>query len=128
MSNLVKLPVLLYDDECPLCKRFSQSLDRIEGGKNISKVSIHTDDIYGQFPFLSKDKCLEDVHYIDEDNNLLVGSEVVEHLIVKYPVVNKFAWLIEKEMGKKSVDLFYKAASSIRKCLGNCSKCSSRRK
>lgn len=121
-QNNFKLPILLYDDQCPLCKRFSDSLTRIETIP-INKISIHNHKIYEHFPDLSKEKCNQDVHYITEDKKILIGSVVIDHLIRQYPVVKKFSWLMDSKMGQKSIDLFYSASSRLRKNLLTCKRC-----
>ena len=113
----LKLPILLFDAECPLCTRFKDSISRLEDAKNITMVSIYEDSIYEQFPYLDKTMCRQDVHFITEDEKVLVGQEVLEHLITLYPMVKKFAWLIETNMGQKAVNYFHSMTNRYRKVL-----------
>ncbi|MCK5883394.1 MAG: DUF393 domain-containing protein [Bacteriovoracaceae bacterium] len=122
MNNKYALPILLYDDQCPLCRRFSESLGRVETTP-ITKVSIHDNNIYHVFPELSEDHCQLDVHYITPERKVLVGAMVVDHLIRQYPMVKKFSWLMDSEIGKRSVDLFYSATSRLRRNIIGCKRC-----
>jgi predicted DCC family thiol-disulfide oxidoreductase YuxK len=110
-------PILLFDSECHLCVRFKDSLSMVEGAEKITAVSIHDEKIYEEFPALNKEKCQEKVHYITSDSTILVGEEAIEHLIKLYPIVNKFSWLIESNMGRKAVDYFHSMTNKYRKTL-----------
>lgn len=117
MEENYQLPILIYDDECPLCKRFKDSLERLEGAKSISFVSVHNDELYKQQPHLNKEDCLQVVHYITSDAKTLKGEEVVTHLAKLYPLVNKFSWLIESNMGQKATSYFHNTTNAYRKLL-----------
>lgn len=110
-------PILLFDSECSLCVRFKDSLSMVEGAEKITAISIHDEDIYKEYPELNKEKCQEKVHYITSDSTILVGEEAIEHLIKLYPIVNKFSWLIESNMGRKAVDYFHSMTNKYRKTL-----------
>jgi len=117
MEEKLVPPILLFDSECPLCVRFKDSLKMIDGTEKITPISIHTDEVYNQFPELDKLQCTEKVHYITSDSKILVGEEALEHLIKLYPIVNKFSWLIESNMGRKAVDYFHSMTNKYRKTL-----------
>lgn len=120
-SNLInqKLPVLFYDDQCTLCLRFKMALDRLPGTDSISKMSIHDDEVYRIFPNLKKDECEKVVHLIDEKNTVLKGPEVITYLLEKFPGVEKFAWLLESNMGQKAIQFFNKIVENYREELQN---------
>ena len=121
------LPIILFDSECSLCVRFKQSLDRIGASDKYNMVSLHDDHVYELYPFLDKDKCQEAIHLVDENKQVFVGSDTLEHIIKNYPGVSKFSWLIESEMGKKTLDMFYSLSNKYRDSLLNkCPKCKNR--
>ena len=117
MEELKKLPILLYDEKCPLCVRFKQSLQRLEGGDEINFVSIYNDEVYEQYSELDKDQCHEVVHLIRKDKSIISGERVIKHLIQLYPLVNKFAWLLDSNMGQKAVNYFHSMTNKMRKDL-----------
>jgi predicted DCC family thiol-disulfide oxidoreductase YuxK len=127
MSNNKTQAILFYDDECILCRRFKQALDLLPASHSILKLKIQDDEIYAKYPQLNKEECFQEIHLIDEFQNILKGPEVVKYLINQHPKVKKFSWLIESDMGKKSVDLFYNSVNQYReRLLKRCPKCKKR--
>ncbi len=110
-------PLIIYDSKCTLCNRFKQTFEKLKGSEKFSFVSIHDEEIYQQFTSLDKEKCFEEIHIIESDGLIYRGAEAIKHLISIMPATSGFAWLIEKDMSKKSIDLFYKVASKYRKKL-----------
>jgi len=117
-------PLMLFDNECPLCNRFKQALDLLPGADKINKISVHDQNIYSIYPHLSYEKCHETLHVLPDSHNVLVGPAAIEYLIGQFPAVAKFCWLYESNMGKKAIDFFYKAADNYRKSkLNRCETC-----
>ncbi len=106
------LPIILYDDECPLCLRFKQGLEYLD--KNLNFISARDEDIYQEFPELSRQECLEKVHLITEERKILSGPEVVDYLAANLPGVSKFAWLLDNDQGKKVKEFFYQKVEELR--------------
>ncbi|MGI4994042.1 thiol-disulfide oxidoreductase DCC family protein [Halobacteriovorax sp. GFR7] len=117
MEENYKLPILIFDDECPLCVRFKDSLARLEEAKSVNFVSVNDEKLYQVYPELTKEECQEIVHYITSDKKVLKGDEVITHLAKLYPLVNKFSWLIESNMGQKATSYFHKTTSAYRRML-----------
>lgn len=106
------LPLVLYDPECPLCLRFKQGLEFMD--KELCFVSAREEYIYGEFPELSRQACLEKVHLITQDMKIVVGPEVVDYLAKRLPGVSKLAWLLDTDQGKKVKDFFYQKVEELR--------------
>ena len=127
-TPLFKTPIILFDNDCILCKRFKESLEKIPDIEEYSFIPVQNEDIFSAFPRLDKKECLETLHLIDLEGNIHQGGQAVSHLIEKFPIVSKFAWLIEKDMGKKTVDFFYNVVNKYRKSLKKkCPKCNKER-
>ena len=107
-----QLPIVLYDPECPLCVRFKQGLEYID--KSLYFVSAREEAVYSAFPELSQTACLEKIHMITIENQILVGPEVVDYLVSRIPGVSKLAWLLESDQGKKVKDYFYQKVEELR--------------
>jgi predicted DCC family thiol-disulfide oxidoreductase YuxK len=105
-------PLVLYDPECPLCLRFKQGLEYLD--KNLCFISAREDEIYVEFPELSRQACLEKIHLMTEEKKILVGPEVVDYLVQRLPGVSKLAWLLENDQGKKIKDYFYQKVEELR--------------
>lgn len=110
-----KKNILIFDSECSLCSRFQKALEMIDKDEHLEYRSIQDEKIYEEFPILNKDACAKEVHLIDIDGHLYVGSEVIEFLVKLIPGVSKFSWLLESESSKKAMDLFYGKLNDIRR-------------
>lgn len=106
------LPIVLFDPECPLCLRFKQGLEFLD--KNLCFISAREEEIYSEFPELSRQECLEKIHLITEDKKILVGPEVVDYLVQRLPGVSKLGWLLDTNQGKKVKDYFYQKVEELR--------------
>ena len=123
-----KKPVLLFDAECTMCKRFQKALEMIDVKKVIKYVSIYDENIYIEFPFLSKDDCEGVIHLVDTDLKVYRGGEVISFLAKTYPGVKKFSWLLDSDSSKRALDLFYNRVSESRKTKRGCSTCGGKHK
>jgi predicted DCC family thiol-disulfide oxidoreductase YuxK len=112
-----KAPLLIYDSECSLCVRFTEALRRLPGTSHINKMSIHEEKLYEYYPSLNKEECQKVVHLLLENGDILEGPKVIEYLIEQFPGVSKFSWLIESEVGQKTIDYFHKVANKARQSL-----------
>lgn len=118
--------IILYDENCPLCKRFKEALERIPGTEAIQMISIYDENIFNSFPQLNKNECLKEIHFIDLDLNVFKGKDAVTQIIKRFPLAEKFSWLIESEMGQKAIQYFNDIAKSYREHLiKDCKNCNS---
>lgn len=106
------LPLVLYDPDCPLCLRFKQGLEYLD--KSLCFISARDEEIYSEFPELSRQACLDKVHMVTEDKKILVGPEVVDYLASRLPGVSKLAWLLDNDQGKKIKEYFYQKVEELR--------------
>jgi predicted DCC family thiol-disulfide oxidoreductase YuxK len=120
------LPLLLFDDRCTLCLRFKQALERIPESGEIRMVSIYHQPIYEEFPHLNREECQKHVHFINEKGEIFKGEEAIAQLVIKFPIIKKFSWLITSGMGQKALRYFHKIAKSYReKLIKECKNCKS---
>jgi len=125
MSNpTYQLPILIYDSECILCKRFKEALERLPLTKKIQMVSIYDDQVFAEFTQLNQDQCFDLIHLIDENKKIYQGPEVIEYLIDFAPGVSNLKWLLKSDAGKKTIDFFYQTANKLRNSILNpCPRC-----
>ncbi len=107
-------PILLYDSECTLCVRFKKALELIDLKKTVVYKSIYETSIYIDYPELSQEECERIIHLIASDGKIYVGAEVIEFLLVRFPGVKKFSWLLEGDSTKKAFKVFYKQINDMR--------------
>lgn len=115
---------LFFDDECPLCLRFKQALERVPGTEHIEMISIHSERM-NEFTDLDKEDCHAEVHLITSEGKILKGSEVAIYLVEQFPGVSKFSWLLDSDVGQRALKKMYDIASKYRKHYANrhCSNC-----
>ena len=123
-GNQTEQPVLLYDGDCPLCVRFAEALGRLPGTDGLARMSARDDSVYAKFPQLNKEECLKELHVLDAQGNVRRGTDAITFLIEQFPGVQKFAWLIESNMGQKAIKFFHDVADHAREeLLKRCSAC-----
>lgn len=124
IENPPSLPLLLFDDQCPLCVRFTESLKLAGRERAPSFLSIHHPQLQTLFPTLKPSDCAETIHYLDARAVLFTGPEAIAEIIKLIPAAEKFAWLIDSAMGQKAMDFFYSTANRMRDSLLNrCGAC-----
>lgn len=105
-------PLVLFDPDCPLCLRFKQGLEFMD--KNLCFVSARDEAVYVEFPELTRQACLEKVHLVTQERQVLVGPAVVDFLAQRLPGISKLAWLLDTDQGKKVKDYFYQKVEELR--------------
>ncbi len=110
----LKLPLLVYDAQCPLCVRFKQGLERLDVNQRVCYVALSESEVFARYPQLNAADCASQIHYVREDGAVLVGGEVITELLKHFPAVGKLAWLLETEVGKKAVNFFYQQVENLR--------------
>jgi predicted DCC family thiol-disulfide oxidoreductase YuxK len=116
-------PVIIFDQECPLCVRFKQSLLFLDRGNKFDFVPLQDETIYIKYPILNREECEKDIHILVNEDKFYKGKEALEYLIENYPKVKSFSWLIESESGQKALNFFHDKVSDLRKHLKNCPRC-----
>lgn len=82
--------------------------------KNLCFISARDEEIYLEFPELSRQECLEKVHLLTPEKKILVGVEVVDYLANRLPGISKLAWLLDNDQGKKVKEYFYQKVEELR--------------
>ena len=112
-----KSPCLIYDEECPLCLRFKQALERSKVSQKVNFYPLQDQSLYKEFPFLNPERTKEVIHFVTHELKVLTGENAIEELIKYDPIVKKFSWLVESKMGQKALSIFYKTSDKYRKSL-----------
>lgn len=122
----LKLPILLYDGDCPLCVRFKQGLERLDVENRVTYWPIQNAEVFQRFSQLDRGACQQKVHYLREDGTVLSGGAVVTELLHHFPGISKLGWLLDSEIGRKTVDYFYDQVEQLRSRMKekeNCGTC-----
>ncbi|TDJ04936.1 MAG: DUF393 domain-containing protein [Deltaproteobacteria bacterium] len=113
----MKLPILLYDEKCPLCLRFKQAFERVPGASKVNIISIYNEEVFKNFPQINPEAAFQELHYLDGEGKVYGGKDALTQLMVEFPLVKKFAWLIESNMGQKALTYFNQVAKNYRERL-----------
>jgi predicted DCC family thiol-disulfide oxidoreductase YuxK len=122
----IKLPVILFDPECPLCVRFKVALERMNFDEPIFFQPLNSQIVIDNFPHLSQEELSKEVHLILDEKGIqsLKGAEVIEYLAKHNESIKKLSWLLESNVGEKASHLFYNTVNKLRESLHNhCSNC-----
>ena len=119
-------PILLFDSNCLLCVRFKQALQRLDVNENINYIPVGTDWVYEKYPEIDREESQTILHFIDENGKVFRGGEITPALASQFPGINKLAWLLETDVGKKVSNFFYDKVNELRKSTvltKNCPSC-----
>lgn len=105
---------VLYDSECSLCNRFKKAIELIDTKKQVEFKSLYDPKVYVDYPELSEQRCLETLHLITSENEILEGPDAMSFLIKLLPGVKKFSWLMDSNSAKKASKAFYKRLNEMR--------------
>ncbi|MBL7665117.1 MAG: DUF393 domain-containing protein [Bacteriovoracaceae bacterium] len=123
-----QLPFILYDSECQLCVRFKQGLEMLDKNHQLHFYPLQDAKVFTQFPFLDPQKVEQKVHLVTTEQKVLEGGEVVEYLLKMIPGVEKFSWLLDNNVSKKTMGFFYDTVDFLRKNTHSCNSCSKDKK
>ncbi len=95
--------------------------------KNLHFISARDENIYIDFPELSRQDCVSTIHMITSERKIIKGPEVVDELLKTLPGVSKLAWLLDNEQGRKVKEFFYQKVEELRELTNkkdtNCRQC-----
>jgi predicted DCC family thiol-disulfide oxidoreductase YuxK len=106
--------ILLYDEECPLCRRFVSSIERLNRGKNFSLFSLQ---YYSRIDTrFSKDQLLKSLHIISDRGAVLTGGAALQKTLMLLPASRPYRWMLNGMVGRGAASTVYKTLNTIRRC------------
>ncbi len=119
-----ELPLLIYDEECNMCRRIKEAIAHFDIDNVFHFRSLQDKELYKIFPQITPEDCQEEVHFIDEHGVVYKGSDVLPELMKRLPIISKIAWMFDNNAGKKALSLFYQEVQKRRfKKENGCKKC-----
>lgn len=109
--------LLVYDGDCPMCRKFIQMIARFDHEKMIDSISFA--DYAEKTDKFSYDELEEDIHLIGKKGEVLKKGEAIHKMISILPPLKPFRWMLEGNPGRKFSDLFYFSTKRLRRCM-NC--------
>ncbi len=112
----------LFDQECTLCSRFTQVLQKIKGYEDFEFVPLQQANEIDLFKDIPQTQLETELHIFSE-GKFHRGPEAVEFLMKRNPLIKKHMWLMDHQMTKKAIGSFYKAIDKARKSRLLCNSC-----
>jgi len=113
--NKFKLPLIIFNPNCPFCFRFKGAIERLDILNLINFASVDDEDLYQRFSQINKADCLEQIHLINKDEKIFVGQDVISALASNISGIEHLAWLLDTSGGQKAVSFFYDKINEYKK-------------
>jgi predicted DCC family thiol-disulfide oxidoreductase YuxK len=85
---------VLYDGECQLCRVSAEAVRVYDNSDAIDLVDIHDEEKRGQFPGLTMERLMEELHVVDDRGRVLRGARAVNEILrYQHGVTGMLAWL-----------------------------------
>ena len=86
---LPRKPVLIYDGECPVCRRTVEWIRARMDPDAFEFLSCYSDDLATRFPEIDKSACLEAMHLVLADGKTLIGDQAFPEILQR---VRRYRW------------------------------------
>lgn len=77
--------VLIYDGECPVCRKSIEWIRSRAPEGTFEFVSLHAGELAGRFPFLDLAACKRAAHLILPDGSVFVGEQAAREVLDRIP-------------------------------------------
>ena len=85
---------VLYDGHCQLCRVSAEAVRVYDNSDAIDLVDIHEEEKRAQFPGLTMERLLEELHVVDDRGRVLRGARAVNEILrYQHGVTGMLAWL-----------------------------------
>ncbi len=75
--------VLIYDGECPVCVKTAKWIDARSDPDAFEFLSCHSVELAMQFPRIEKSACLQAMHLVLPDGEVLIGERAAPEIILR---------------------------------------------
>ncbi len=93
MSEAARQPVVVYDGECPFCRRQFARIRRYDRHGRFECVPRQTSGLIGRFPALDRGGFDSGMRLIMPDGQIYVGADAAYHIARHLRYWRLFAWL-----------------------------------
>lgn len=85
---------VLYDGACRFCQSRVANLRRLDVARRLEFLSLHDDRVARDFPELSRERLLEEMHVVDTSGHARGGATAVRYLSRRLPLLWPLAPLL----------------------------------
>jgi len=86
-------PVLIYDEDCPICRKAAQWVERNKRGDVLELLPCQAEAVRSRFPFMEETVCMKAMQLILPDGRVLPGEKALPEIISKLTRYRWVAWL-----------------------------------
>jgi predicted DCC family thiol-disulfide oxidoreductase YuxK len=113
--------VLLYDHNCPLCRKLAEFVERLDKEALIEIVDHEDEGVRERFPDLNLDRVRQQLTVCDQMNRAWHGVEAIRRITDLLPGLRRFSWIYRLPGVTPAVGGLYRSINRQRKRL--CLKC-----
>src|SRR4030042_2977753 len=86
-------PVLIYDDDCPICRKAAHWVERNKRGDVLKLLPCQAEMVRDRFPFMKESVCMKAMQLILPDGRVVPGEKALPEIISKLRRYYWAAWL-----------------------------------
>ena len=85
---------VLYDGACKMCRVSAEAVRTFDNSDAIDLIDIHDEEKRGQFPDLTMEGLMEELHVVDDRGQVLRGARAVNEILrYQHGLRGILAWL-----------------------------------
>jgi len=85
--------VLIYDEECPICRKAARWVDRNKRGDGFELLPCQAEAVRSRFPFMKETVCMKAMQLVLPDGRVLSGEKALPEIIIRLKRYYWAAWL-----------------------------------
>ncbi len=72
---------ILYDGSCEMCRASLDGIRQFDNSGAIEPLDLHREEVRAQFPGLTQEKLLEELHAVDESGRVYRGARAINEIL-----------------------------------------------
>ena len=112
---------LLYDADCPLCRKFVRIIERLDGNDNIEIISVEEGEVDGRFDHIDMARARQELTVCDQLRRPWHGIEAIRRIGEFLPGIRRLSWAYRLPGITPAIGKVYRGVNRQRRRL--CLKC-----
>ncbi len=98
---------ILYDGSCEMCRASVDGVMQFDNSGAIEPLDLHREEVHAQFPGLTRENLLEELHAVDEDGRVYRGARAINEILRRQRglrgylaylwYIPPYAWLADRQ-------------------------------
>ncbi len=72
---------ILYDGSCEMCRASLDGIMQFDNSGAIEPLDLHREEVRAQFPGVTQEKLLEELHAVDESGRVYRGARAINEIL-----------------------------------------------